>query len=84
MAWQFDRPDLGIGMVQAFRRAESSYDSALFKLRGLLPDADYEVKDLDKAGAVEMQGRELMENGLRVSMPEAPMARVIAYRKKRP
>ena len=26
MAWQFDRPDLGEGMVQAFRRAQSHED----------------------------------------------------------
>ena len=35
MAWQFDRPELGEGMVQVFRRAESPYESARFRLRGL-------------------------------------------------
>ena len=30
MAWQFDRPDLGEGVVQAFRRAGSYYESARF------------------------------------------------------
>ena len=37
IAWQFDRPDLGEGMVQAFRRGESVYEAARFRLRGLEP-----------------------------------------------
>jgi len=35
MAWQFNRSDIGAGMVQAFRRADSFYESARFKLNGL-------------------------------------------------
>ena len=30
MAWQFDRPERGEGMVQVFRRGESPYESARF------------------------------------------------------
>jgi len=32
MAWQFDRPEAGEGMVQVFRRADSPFDSAHLKL----------------------------------------------------
>ena len=35
--WQFDVPEKGEGVVQAFRRAESVYEAARFKLRGLDP-----------------------------------------------
>ena len=35
MAWQFDRPEAGEGVVQAFRRAENGDESATFRLRGL-------------------------------------------------
>jgi len=35
MAWQFDRPEAGRGMVQVFRRHNSFYESARFSLRGL-------------------------------------------------
>ena len=41
VAWQFDRPELGEGIIQAFRRDESPYETARFKLRGLDPDAHY-------------------------------------------
>ena len=33
LAWQFDRPEQGEGMVQVFRRHNSFYESARFKLR---------------------------------------------------
>ncbi len=80
MAWQFDRPDLGEGVVQAFRRADSAYRSAELRLRGLDPEAAYSVTDLDGPGAVNVSGRELMEKGLLVEMPARPAAAVIRYK----
>ena len=48
--WQFDRPDLGEGMVQMFRRPDSTTGSMHVKLRGLEPDAVYTLTNLDTAG----------------------------------
>jgi len=81
MAWQFDRPEAGEGVFQAFRRAESVYESARFKLRGLDPDARYAVANLDAPGSTEMTGRELMERGLAISIKEQPGAVVITYKR---
>ena len=81
MAWQFDRPEAGEGMVQAFRRAESVYESARFKLRGLDPDARYTLTDLDTPGSSEATGRDLMERGLLISVKERPGAVVITYKR---
>jgi len=81
IAWQFDRPDLGEGMVQAFRREKSVYESARFNLRGLEPDAHYTVKNMDASDSEEMSGRELMDNGLVVNIPDQPGAVVITYEK---
>src|ERR1035437_4961407 len=50
VAWQFDRPEAGRGVVQAFRRESSSYETARFKLRGLDPAASYRFTDLDHPG----------------------------------
>ena len=83
IAWQFDRPDLGEGMVQAFRREKSVYESARFNLRGLEPDAHYTVKNMDAQNSNEMTGRELMENGLVVRIPGKPGAVVITYKKSK-
>ncbi len=81
MAWQFDRPEAGEGMVQAFRRENSFYEAARFKLRGLEAEARYRVIDLDSPGARELTGGELTEKGLSVSIPMQPGARVVSYRK---
>lgn len=80
IAWQFDRPDLGEGVVQAFRRTGSFYESACFKLRGLLPDARYTLTNFDVSEATEMTGRELMEKGLFVLIENQPGAVVISYK----
>jgi alpha-galactosidase len=82
MAWQFDRPDLGEGLIQAFRRAESPYESARFHLRGLDPDAQYTLTDLDTGAARHESGRELVEKGLLVTVPTRPTAVVILYKRK--
>lgn len=79
IAWQFDRPDLASGVLQAFRRAESPYESARFKLRGLDPEASYRVINLDEEGAAVMSGRELTEAGLLMTMKQQPQAVIIVY-----
>ena len=57
MAWQFDRPEKGDGMVQAFRRGDSIYESARLRLRGLDPEATYMVRNVDTPRATEASGR---------------------------
>jgi alpha-galactosidase len=81
IAWQFDRPEIGEGFVQAFRRPESPFESARLHLRGLDPDAKYAVTDLDSNQPREMTGRELMDTGLLVTLPNKPAASVIIYHK---
>lgn len=82
LAWQFDRPEAGQGVVQAFRRANSIYESARVKLRGLDPKARYAVTDIDHpANAQEVTGGELAERGLLVVAPNQPAAIVVTYRK---
>jgi alpha-galactosidase len=84
IAWQFDRPEQGGGMVQAFRRHNSFYESARLKLRGLEPTARYEIRNLDTPAArQEIAGGELMEKGLLVEIPTQPAAAVITYHKAR-
>lgn len=80
MAWQFHRPDLGEGMVQVFRRADSPYEAARLRLRGLDPTRRYLVTNLNLPGTSERTGRELMEQGLPVAMEERPQAAIFLYR----
>ena len=82
IAWQFDCPEESHGVVQAFRRAESVYESARLRLRGLDPKAVYVLTNLDVADADEMTGRELLDKGLLVVLSEQPAAAIITYKKK--
>ncbi len=81
MAWQFDQPETGGGVVQAFRRAESPDATARFRLRELQSMAHYVVTDLDSRESKRMTGRELMNDGLPVHLPQRPGAALIVYRK---
>jgi alpha-galactosidase len=81
MAWQFDRPDLGQGLVQAFRRPECPEETATWPLRGLEQSAEYAVTDLDQPGSVKRTGLDLLRHGLTVRLRSRPAAAVFTYRK---
>ena len=80
MAWQFHRPEQGEGCVQAFRRAGCLYFGLQVKLRGLKPDALYELRNTDEPGAVEMSGKDLMEKGLPIQILDRPGAAMVLYK----
>jgi alpha-galactosidase len=82
IAWQFDCPERGEGVVQAFRRVQSPYESIRVKLRGLEPGAVYVLTNLDLAGATEMTGRELTDKGLAIAISSQPGSVVLTYKKK--
>ncbi len=84
IAWQFDRPETGEGMVQAFRRPQSPFESARLILHGLDKEARYTVRDLDQPQGTETTGRELTESGLLVSIKQRPGAATITYRRAKP
>ena len=79
IAWQFDRPEQGDGVVEAFRRPRSQVAEMRFPLRGLDPEAAYEFKDTDLDTATRGLGRALMDEGLTVALPRRPQAAVIFY-----
>jgi len=82
VAWQYDQPEQGEGLVQAFRRGDSPYELARFKLRGLEATARYRVTDLDKPETPQQfGGRELMERGLPISLPDPRSSAMLTYRR---
>jgi alpha-galactosidase len=82
VAWQYDRPELGEGLVQAFRREDSPYELARFKLRGLEAASRYWVTDLDKREAPrQFSGGELMDHGLPITLSDSRSAGILAYRR---
>lgn len=79
LAWQYDLPEQGRGVLQAFRRPDNTEESQTYKLRGLNPNANYIVTDLDVNQPQKRTGRELMESGIEVTAKEKPAAQVITY-----
>ena len=82
IAWQFDCPEKGEGVVQAFRREESPYESIRLRLYGLDANARYLLSDFDAAGTTEMSGAELLHGGLPIGIKERPGAAIVTYKKK--
>jgi alpha-galactosidase len=81
IAWQYDRPEEGTGVVQAFRRDDNQQASQAYRLKGLDEDSTYEVKNADEKTTAEMSGKELMESGLTIDLPRPRSAALIFYRK---
>lgn len=79
MAWQFDRPDLGAGMVQVFRRPGSLCETGRIRFHGLEPDAVYTLTGI--ASAQTATGRTLADEGLALTLAARPDSAVIVYKK---
>jgi len=82
MAWQFDCPEIGEGMVQAFRREKNPDATARFSLRGLSAEEQYAVMNLDGGEARHLSGGALMEEGMHVEIPERPGSVIITYKRE--
>ncbi len=81
MAWQFDLPERGEGVVQAFRRADCAAERITLTLRGLDPKATYRVTDMDDGTDRELDGAALMQSGLVVQAASRPQAKTYHYRR---
>lgn len=82
VAWQFQSPEEGRGVVFAFRRAQSPYESVRLKLQGLDPTAVYRIRRLDGPDTTEATGRLLTEEGLLLAVDRAPGVGVVALERK--
>lgn len=82
-AWQFDRPDLGEGMVVAFRRQNSPLTSMVARLRGLSPKTVYELRDVGGRRGWKATGQQLMREGFSITIRQRPGSRLFLYRRVR-
>jgi alpha-galactosidase len=78
-AIQFDRPEVGEGFVEIFRRSRSPYENARLKLQGLEPEGRYRVENLDSRSNREYSGKELMDQGVEVQLAHAPGSALLSY-----
>jgi alpha-galactosidase len=88
LAWQFDRPEQGDGLIEAFRRGKCDEATQVLRLHGLDEAGGYDLTDLDahpqEATGWTMTGKELMEDGLTVGIASQPGATIITYKRKDP
>jgi alpha-galactosidase len=79
-AWQYDRPDLGEGMVVAFRRRAAPFPLWEARLQGLEPAAIYEVCPWDSGSSWRSSGRDLMADGFAVLIEAGPGSALFTYK----
>ncbi|AZN42907.1 alpha-galactosidase [Paenibacillus albus] len=80
LAYQLDRPDLGQGIVAAFRRQESPFVTAVFQLQGIDTEANYELEDADTKEIQVIHGSALQS--LQVEIGEYRQSKLYFYRKQ--
>jgi len=80
-AWQYDRPDLGEGMVVAFRRHESPFPCWQAKLQALDPEAEYELYSWDDNSTRRVYGKALMTEGIGITIEEKPGSVLLVYKR---
>jgi len=80
IASQYHRANLDEGMLLVFRHAESPYRTAEVSLRGLDPEATYELHSDSTGETVRLKGAALMANW-QLTIPERRRSDLITYRK---
>jgi len=80
-AWQYDRPDLGEGMLVAFRRHASPFPCWEAKLQALDPEADYELLSWDDRSTQRVSGKQLVEDGFDVTITSGPGSALFTYKR---
>lgn len=79
LAWQFNRPEKGDGMIQAFKRKNCTNDDIKLKLHDLEPKAVYRIKNFD-GGTRTATGGDLMDAGLTITISNAPDSAILTYK----
>jgi alpha-galactosidase len=78
-AWQFDRPELGRGFAEFFRRPLSPNPTIEVSLHGLEAEGRYAVTWMDSDSTTTLRGSALSK--LRVEIADRPGTAVMRYRK---
>jgi alpha-galactosidase len=82
MAFQFDRPAVGSGVVLVFRRPYAQAATMRFLLHGLDAGGRYQVENFDKGGKELVSGKTLMHEGLDFLLLDAPASAIVHYERQ--
>jgi alpha-galactosidase len=81
-AYEYYLPEEGRGFIMTFRPQESTEEETTYRLKGLDPDATYEIVVADSKDTLTMSGQKLMEQGLLCYYPETAFSMLIYFNKK--
>lgn len=79
--WQYDRPDLGEGMILALRRKDCPFAEMTACLRNLDPKSDYILTNMDSGRTEKISGEKLCQSGLKIVIDDQPGSQLLIYRK---
>ena len=79
MAWQYNDASDSTGIVQVFKRTESTQTEDTYFLSGLQADTLYRVEDIDTGDYVEMTGEQLMCGGIKITLQDDFAAAIFHY-----
>jgi alpha-galactosidase len=82
MAYQFDLPESGEGLLVVLKRPLSEFTEALFAMNALQLGSYYEIANVDSGDKATFSGKELMEKGLAVTLLARPDSALLRYRRK--
>ncbi len=80
-AAQYNRPENGDGILQAFRHEKSPFYAAIFQLKNLEDAATYKITDLDDDTFILATGKDLREKGFEVVIGTPRTAKLYIYQK---
>lgn len=83
MAYQFDLPQSGEGLVVVLKRPFSQFTGAQFALNALQPGSYYDISNVDSGDRSTLGGSELMDKGLAVNLLGRPDSALLRYRLRR-
>ena len=69
VAWQFDRPEVGDGFLQAFRHAACAEETMTVVLLALAPESEYLFENPESGERRTLSGAVLLRDGFTLALP---------------
>ena len=83
VAWQFDCPETGCGLIQGIRLPESPEETATMHPKGILPGSMYFLDNAETGETREISGADLIHDGFTFVLPKRSGA-IWFYRRSEP
>jgi alpha-galactosidase len=80
-AYEFYLPEEGRGYIIAFEPAQGKAEDVVYKLKGLEPEATYELTVADTGDVLTRTGAQLMSDGIGLRYPDAAISLLIYFNK---